>query len=58
MELLFDLAKALPVALAILARVGSLGLRAEWEKYYRLGQRLSNGTEIDRLSVGLRLQFR
>lgn len=35
----------------------SLGLRAEWEKHYRLGTDLSGRGGIDQLSVGVNLKF-
>jgi OOP family OmpA-OmpF porin len=36
----------------------SLGLRAEWEKYYRLGSDVTGRGDIDQLSVGVNLKFR
>jgi OOP family OmpA-OmpF porin len=35
----------------------SLGLRAEWEKYHRLGTDLGSRSDIDQLSVGVNLKF-
>jgi opacity protein-like surface antigen len=37
---------------------GSLGLRAQWEKYHRPGFDLDGRSSIDQLSVGVDLRFR